>query len=187
MKDAEATQERILEAALAEFAAYGLAGARVDRIAQAAVANKNSIYRYFESKDQLFDSVLQRHMERVYTDVPFTPDDLPGFAVRLFDYAMAHPDMVRLMTWFGLERGSDDRRPRSGTMPDKIAALESVKPQGDNRGDFSPGFIFTVITAIGTAWTTVNPFWAAIDPNALDDLSALRSSIAHVVERLNTP
>ncbi len=39
MRNAEATRERILEAALAEFSSHGIAGARVDRIAQAARCN----------------------------------------------------------------------------------------------------------------------------------------------------
>ena len=39
VRDAEASRARILDAATAEFAAFGLAGARVDRIADAADAN----------------------------------------------------------------------------------------------------------------------------------------------------
>jgi AcrR family transcriptional regulator len=41
--DAEATKRRLLDAARDEFAAYGIAGARVDRIAEAAQANKAQI------------------------------------------------------------------------------------------------------------------------------------------------
>jgi AcrR family transcriptional regulator len=57
-RDSAATKERLLEAATAEFAAHGIAGARVDRIAAAARANKQLIYAYFGSKEQLFDAVL---------------------------------------------------------------------------------------------------------------------------------
>lgn len=39
-RDAEATRCRILAAATAEFAAHGIAGARVDRIAKAAQSHK---------------------------------------------------------------------------------------------------------------------------------------------------
>ena len=60
-RDAEATKARLLAAATAEFAAYGVAGARVDRIAGAAQANKQLIYAYFGSKDDLFDAVLATH------------------------------------------------------------------------------------------------------------------------------
>ena len=37
--DAQATRQRLLDAAAAEFAAFGFAGARVDRIAAAAKSN----------------------------------------------------------------------------------------------------------------------------------------------------
>ena len=56
--DAQATQRRLLEAAAQEFAARGIAGARVDRIAEAARSNKAQIYHYFGSKDELFDAVF---------------------------------------------------------------------------------------------------------------------------------
>src|SRR5580698_5133060 len=107
MGNAEATRERILEAALAEFSAYGVAGARVDRIAATAGCNKNLIYIYFENKETLFVTVLQRHLARIYDELPFTPEDLPGYAARTFDFAMANPDLMRLMAWFGLEQMVD--------------------------------------------------------------------------------
>ncbi|MFD6108194.1 TetR/AcrR family transcriptional regulator, partial [Nocardia salmonicida] len=56
MSRADATKARILQAATDEFATYGIAGARVDRIAKTAGANKNLIYIYFGGKDQLFDA-----------------------------------------------------------------------------------------------------------------------------------
>src|SRR5690242_10400109 len=104
MRNAEATREKILEAAMAEFSAYGIAGARVDRIAQAAGCNKNLIYIYFENKETLFTTVLEKHLTRAYEDLPFTPDDLPGYATRVFDLAMANSDLMRLMAWFSLEQ-----------------------------------------------------------------------------------
>src|SRR5882757_7345434 len=97
MRNAEATRERILEAAMAEFSAHGIAGARVDRIARTAECNKNLIYIYFENKETLFTTVLERHLLRVYEDFAFTPEDLPGHATRVFDFAMANPDLMRLM------------------------------------------------------------------------------------------
>jgi Bacterial regulatory proteins, tetR family len=58
-RDPERTRARILEAAKAEFAAYGLGGARVDRIAAVALANKRMLYYYFGNKDDLFVAVLE--------------------------------------------------------------------------------------------------------------------------------
>src|SRR6202044_749892 len=96
----------ILEAGFREFAEYGVAGARVDRIAKSAACNKNLIYVYFGSKEALFASVLDRHLSEAYVGLPFTPEDLPGYARRVFDFAQANPGIYRLLAWATLERGA---------------------------------------------------------------------------------
>ena len=80
-RDAARTKQRLLDAARDEFAEYGIAGARVERIAAAARCNKALIYAYFDSKDALFDAAfaahVQAHLDRVNfdgTDLPPTPD-----------------------------------------------------------------------------------------------------------------
>jgi len=50
----EQTQSKILAAARSEFAAHGLAGGRVDRIASSAGVNKAMIYYHFQSKENLY-------------------------------------------------------------------------------------------------------------------------------------
>src|SRR5215468_512875 len=60
VRDAERTQQTILAAAEAEFADKGLAGARVDVIADRASANKRMLYYYFGSKEGLYLAVLER-------------------------------------------------------------------------------------------------------------------------------
>jgi len=64
-RDAIATQETILRAAMSEFAERGLGGARVDRIADRAGINKKLIYYYFGNKEKLFLAVL----ETTYADI----------------------------------------------------------------------------------------------------------------------
>ena len=64
-RDPERMRRRILEAATAEFAREGLAGARVDRIAARAGANKRMLYYYFGSKEDLFLAVLEASYERI--------------------------------------------------------------------------------------------------------------------------
>jgi TetR/AcrR family transcriptional regulator len=55
---ARGTKQKIVLAALHEFAAYGLEGARIDRIAKSAMVNKAMIYYHFDSKDILYKEVL---------------------------------------------------------------------------------------------------------------------------------
>jgi AcrR family transcriptional regulator len=103
--DAHATRERILAAATDEFAEHGVAGARVDRIAAAAAANKRAIYDYFGDKDALFGAVLQAEMTRCAEDVRIEDGDVVGYAGRLFDYHAADPRTLRLLMWEALEYG----------------------------------------------------------------------------------
>ncbi|WP_066360021.1 TetR/AcrR family transcriptional regulator [Herbidospora mongoliensis] len=101
--DSAATRARLLDAAYDEFVGRGLAGARVDRIATAAEANKQAIYAYFGSKDALFDAVLDARLRVLADIVPFTPADLPDYAARLFDRFAEDPGLLRLTQWKALE------------------------------------------------------------------------------------
>ena len=64
-RDPEATRAAILAAATDEFAAYGLGGARVDRIAERAGINKRMLYYYFGQKEDLFLAVLEQAYENI--------------------------------------------------------------------------------------------------------------------------
>ncbi|WP_280441726.1 TetR/AcrR family transcriptional regulator [Nocardia brasiliensis] len=108
MKRSDATKQALLRAARDEFAAYGLAGARVDRIAEAAGVNKERIYGLFGSKDKLFDVILIDTM-REFMDVvqPLTETDPGRYVAKLFDYHNNNPQLLRLLLWEGLHRGVD--------------------------------------------------------------------------------
>src|SRR6202521_5964637 len=64
-RDPEGMRLRILEAAKQEFAAHGLAGARVDRIAKAAGANKRMLYYHVGKKDDLYLAILEGAYEHI--------------------------------------------------------------------------------------------------------------------------
>ncbi|WP_223884765.1 TetR/AcrR family transcriptional regulator [Nocardia colli] len=108
IKRSDATKQALLRAARDEFAEYGLAGARVDRIAEAAGVNKERIYGLFGSKDKLFDVILIDTM-REFLDVvqPLTETDPGRYIGKLFDYHNNHPQLLRLLLWEGLHRGVD--------------------------------------------------------------------------------
>jgi AcrR family transcriptional regulator len=184
MRNAEATRERILEAALAEFSAYGIAGARVDRIAQAAGCNKNLIYIYFEDKETLFTTVLMKHLMRVHEEQPFTPDDLPGFAGRLFDWAMANPDLMRLLAWSTLEQKGNGSAERAGALRGKIAKLAAAQNAGQVGSDFPADFLVTAIMSISMAWSVASPFGPSLDPTLSESPAKLRKGVVEAVRLL---
>jgi AcrR family transcriptional regulator len=186
MGNADTSRARILEAAMVEFSAYGTAGARVDRIAKAAGCNKTLIYIYFENKERLFTTILQKHIARVYEELPFTPDDLPGYAARVFDFAMANPDLMRLMAWFALERTPDSSAERAASRDKKLSALKKKAQSASQVGaTFSPCFLLTAIMTLATAWTAANPFGPSLDPAAHKHPSAVRRKIALAIQLLS--
>jgi TetR/AcrR family transcriptional regulator len=105
LRDPEGTRRRILAAALQEFSAKGIDGARVDAIAERAGTNKRMLYYYFGSKDDLFRAVLrQRLAERAPT--ARDRDRIgPARLVELHQRLEGSVDYVRLLMWEGLERG----------------------------------------------------------------------------------
>jgi AcrR family transcriptional regulator len=104
LRDAERTRRAILKAATAEFAQNGLAGARVDKIADVSGVNKRMLYYYFNNKDDLYLAVL----EEAYTAMRASERDLkldhlePLAAIcKLvqfkFDYFVENPAMIWLL------------------------------------------------------------------------------------------
>jgi AcrR family transcriptional regulator len=105
------TKQDILVAARAEFCEFGLDGARVDRIATRASANKRLLYHYFGNKEALYAAVLleayreiragerELHLEAVAPVEAMRR--LVGFT---FDHFRQHPWFIRLLATENLQR-----------------------------------------------------------------------------------
>ena len=153
-KDSAATKERLLAAATQEFAAHGIAGARIDRIATVARANKQLIYAYFGSKNQLFDTVLATSCGPLLHEVPFDPDDLPGYVGRLFDYVTEHPEVVRLVLWAGLERPTAIAAFEADSYGTKLDDLTAAQHDGRLDTTIAPADLLALLLALTAAWFT---------------------------------
>lgn len=99
----QATHDRIMAAAKAEFTEHGLAGARLNRIAINANASKERLYSYFESKERLFEAVVAQWINDAPYQVPLSAEDVPGYVAGLFDNIIADPQGARLQRWIELE------------------------------------------------------------------------------------
>ena len=103
-RNPEKTSQRILDAAVVEFADKGLSGARVDTIAARANINKRMLYHYFGDKEALYLAVMEKAYEGIRTaerelDLGASP---PEDAVRqlihfTFQYFVDHPEFMRLL------------------------------------------------------------------------------------------
>jgi AcrR family transcriptional regulator len=181
-----ATSQRILAAATGEFAERGIAGARIDRIIAAAHTNKAQLYGYFGSKDGLFDAVIAASVDRITDAVPFDVDDMPGWAVKLYDENLRHPELVRLTAWVRLER-----RPAGllfSTYDDEPKRTAVAKAQADGRlraGD--PFDLLTLVIGMACAWSPASGIYTATADEPEADHQRRRALLRDCVQRALAP
>ena len=189
MGDGRATRRRLLDAAAAEFARYGIAGARVDRIAAAAPANKAQIYAWFTSKDGLFDAVFAEHLALIVDLVPLDATDLPGYAVRLYDSYLARPEVVLLATWARLERvpTGDLLTPAAADVASKHAAIAQAQDLGLVTAEMTPADVYSLIIGLSMAWSPASVTVAADPGDDPAEHERRRTALAAVVRGAFTP
>jgi AcrR family transcriptional regulator len=178
-RDAQATRQRILEAATAEFAQYGIAGARIDRIAEAANCNKAMIYAYYSSKDQLFDAVFDAMIVRNMNDVPVSVHDLPEYAASLFDQYQKYPEVVRIGTWDRLERGAAGMKINAVVAANEHKVNEISKAQQE--GVISSHFPASLLLELILSLTQLRPINSN---NPEEEPSKRRQAIKDAVKNL---
>jgi AcrR family transcriptional regulator len=161
-RDPVATRSRILAAAKAEFSRKGLAGARVDTIAERARINKRMIYHYFGSKNALYLAVL----EDSYGDLRAAEHRLdldhlePVAAItRLVEftwgYYIKNPEFLRLINTENLHRAAYLKR--SSRIADMhspfVALIGRLLQRGAEAGVFRDGLdpnqVYISIAALG--------------------------------------
>ena len=148
LRDAEATQARILAAAKKEFARSGLGGARIDEIAERAKANKRMIYHYFGNKEDLFRIVL----EEAYLDIRAAEqklelEHLPAREAleRLirftWEYYLKNPEFITLVNSENLHRARHLKKSeRVGPAQRRfVGMVEQLLARGVAEGAFRPG------------------------------------------------
>lgn len=186
-RDSEATKERLLQAAIEEFSAHGLAGARIDEIAARAGANKRLIYNYFGSKDDLFDAVLGRTLGVLTDSVPLDPDDIPGWVGALFDKLIESPHVLRLATWRNFER-ADPSPHELGSYESKLEAIKVAQRRGTVRDDMTPGDLLALVMAMNTAWlqapVALRQLSGGSDPASTPTLNRHRNALVAAVRRV---
>ena len=147
-RDPDRTRESILASATEEFSRYGFGGARVDRIAERAGANKRMLYYYFGSKDSLFLAALEasyaniRNAERSLALEHLAPKAALARLVEFtWTYYLEHPEFLALLNSETLHEGRHVRRSsrvREMHTP-LVETLRTVLRRGELEGVFRPG------------------------------------------------
>jgi AcrR family transcriptional regulator len=158
-RNPQQSQQRILEAALAEFAAKGFAGARVDVIAKNACINKRMLYHYFGDKEGLFREVLRRKIEDRSAWLASAPEDPVEYLPHWFRLACRDRDWIRLLEWEALQWGEkkvidEDRRKES--IGRAVERLRRQQRRGLVSAEFDPSQLLLAMMSL-TAYPLAFP------------------------------
>jgi len=189
--DADSTRRRIFAAASAEFAAHGLAGARVERIAATARANKQAIYLYFGSKDKLFGAVVKAKVDEVCHSDTLDPRAVGESVGQLFDWYQEHPELIRLLLWEALETGGgpvqgEEERSEAyrGNVRDLVEAGVGAGREEPERTREAQDWMFTLIGLV--AWNFAVPQLRRLILDEDDEAATLARRRAAVIEAVRT-
>ncbi|MFI6702318.1 TetR family transcriptional regulator [Streptomyces sp. NPDC050509] len=184
----DTTRERILAAAMEEFARHGIAGARVDRIAKIARTSKERVYAYFRGKEALYAHVAARELSVIADATQIDPSDLPSYAGRLFDYFTARPDHHRLITWGRLEladAADTEDDPTRAVITRKLDKLRRAQQAGQLNPAWDPADILALVNQIATTWAAQPELTEAAAEHATDSTTAARrAAVVTAVEQL---
>lgn len=144
LRDAERSRQRLLEAALDEFAAKGYFGARVQDIAERAGVNKQLIAYYFGGKEGLYSAVQRLWLEREATFV--RPDmSLETLAAAYLHESLADPRLARLLAWNGLTGGSEGQESSElASSEADVNLLRLRQASGELAADLDPAAVLLV-------------------------------------------
>ncbi len=193
--DPEPTRARILAAAKAEFARVGLGGARVDRIAQLAGANKRMLYYYFGNKDELFRAVLEATYEHIresekalHLDEVEPPEAVRRLVAFTWNYYLRHPEFLSLLNSENmhqavhLKRSTRVRRMHSPF----VALIRSILERGVAAGLFREGVdavqLYISIAGLAYFYLGNNHTLSAIFGRDLKAKKACDARLAHMTE-----
>jgi AcrR family transcriptional regulator len=192
-RDAQATKQRIFAAASAEFARHGLAGARVDAIAERAGANKQLIYAYFGSKEDLFATVLGRQLEALHEGIPIDAAALAEWAGALFDFHADQPELNRLLLYEALHYGADpvpEEQRRRALNVAKVEAVQAGQAQGTIDPSLDPRDLVLLVIGLA-AWAHAAPqltrMVEGVDACGSEARARRRASVVEAVRRIASP
>ncbi|MBU2664821.1 TetR family transcriptional regulator [Actinoplanes bogorensis] len=181
-----ATSRRILDAAAQEFAEFGIAGARIDRITAAAKTNKAQLYGYFGNKEGLLDAVVADLRSRGASAVAFDAGTLPDWAVAMYDQNLRDPLMARLMGWMRLEQRPVGLIFDDEELVPKLAAVKREQQAGRLRaGD--PADLLTLVVSMADAWSATSRAYAASADEPAARHESRRQLLRETVRRAVAP
>ena len=188
MRTTSELRDTILDAARSEFAQYGLAGARIDRIAKAAEASKERLYAHFRDKEALFRSVVATDAAEFFAAVTLRPDAIPEFVGDIYDLACRRPEHLRMMTWANLEGfalGPPPIEDPESVLARDIRTIEAAQAAGHVDASWQPMDLLVLLFGVALARAqSPHPDAVTADPAII---AARRAAAIEAARRIVAP
>jgi AcrR family transcriptional regulator len=194
-RDPEGMRKRILDAAREEFARYGSGGARIERIARAARANKRMLYYHVGNKDALYLEVLERtyaHIrdaERALNLEALAPADAIARLVEFtWTYFIDYPEFMALLNNENLHRARSLKRSRKvkDMHSPFISLIADILRKGVATGEFRPGVdpvqLYISIASLSYFYLSNNATLSAIFGRDLSSPEAKAERLSHMTD-----
>ena len=180
-------REDILAAARAEFAEFGLAGARIDHIALSSQVDTERLYAFFSNKAALFREVVTADRDVYFSALTIKPRAVAEFVGDVFDLTHSHPEHVRLITWARLEGQplAESELDGDAAPPELVAAIEAAQAAGYIDSSWVPLDLLVLLFGIALAWAQFPDASSAWNDPAT--LAARRSAAVEAARRVLAP
>ncbi|MBD3917385.1 TetR/AcrR family transcriptional regulator [Paenibacillus sp. PR3] len=188
MKRRETQRQRIIEAALKVFAVRGLQGTKMSMIAEEAGLSAGQLYRFFESKEELFVTLIRqvaeettRAMESIY-NLPGSPfDKIRAFTASTLKEESAKYPFKMIQHVNTAEDAPEEAKQLIQQFSAKryIEQLLPLFKEGQQTGDFAQGEPRRLISAFLTLLSALITFNMPIDDDhQMPDADILMRTIA---------
>lgn len=198
-QDPAGVRKNILGVAMAEFAANGLSGARIDEIADKTNTSKRMIYYYFGDKEGLYGRVLEEAYRQVRAgEQELELDHLPPVeALKLlaeftFDHHSRHPDFIRMVMIENIHHGAYleqselIRLLNAGAVQKLEAICRRGREAGLFREDVTPLELHWHISALSFFNVSNRATFSRIFGGSLFDAEGQKSLRDHMVEMVSS-
>lgn len=147
-KPALGTRERILRAAVNEFAAKGFSGGRIESICTSARVNIRMIYHHFGGKEGLYIAALEETLSGLRAEelkLDFQAASPMDSMLQLFEFTYehfaAHPRLISLLSGENLLKAKFLKRSKSTPVISSpvLTQLKKIIERGEAEGQFRRG------------------------------------------------
>ncbi len=190
----EERKNQILEAAKKTFAKKGIHNTRMSDIADTSGLSKGALYWYFESKDAIILSLLEKVLQPEIQDLKsLLEEDCPAEEKLLLYAERGGQDIIGMLKWMPLMydfialafRQKKIKQAISEYYRENLQLLENLIQQGIDAGEFQTDSALDAAITVGSIIEGTVMLWL-YDPGHIDIIQHIQSNTRLLLDGLRS-